>query len=138
MTLLGLFVRVALAATLLFGSVLALGLFFSVGVPTAALADDDDDDDDDDDNEDELDEDHEARGQVLEIYPDRVPPELVIANVDGKMTVKVIKTDQLRASGVKLGDHVSVDGEKISEVLFEAYTIDVTRRCCPSPGDNGN
>lgn len=129
-------VRVTLTLVLLTGSVLTLSQWFSIGAPESALADEKDDDKHKNDNSDDVDEDHEARGQVLEIYPDLVPPELVIANIDGRMTVRVMKADQIKTSGVRLGDHVSVDGEKISEVLFEAYTIDVTRRCCPRPGDN--
>jgi len=99
--------------------------------------DDDDDDkndretDDDDDNESENE--RELRGQVLEIYKDRKPPELIVATIDGKVTVKVLRSGEIDREGVKPGDHVSLDGEKIHELLFEATDIEVTTRCCPRP-----
>ncbi len=83
------------------------------------------------------DEDHQLRGQVLSIDKDKRPPEMIVADIDGKVLVRVLKTDEIDKNGVRPGDHVHLEGEKINELLFEATNIDVTRRCCPSP-DNDN
>lgn len=105
------------------------------GPGIVALASDDDDNDretdDDDDNESE--DERELRGQVIEVHTDRKPPELIVATVDGNVTVKVLRSGEIDRENVKAGDHVSVDGEKIHELLFEATDIEVTTRCCPRP-----
>ena len=76
------------------------------------------------------DEDHVAEGQVLSVDQSKDPPELTIANVDGPMLVKALKTDEIDRNGVTPGDHIRVLGEKIHEQLFEATQIEVTRKCC--------
>ena len=64
--------------------------------------------------------DHQVTGQVLEINSLLDPPEMVIANTDGKVKVKMLTTDLIAKNSVRLGDHVTLIGEKISEVEFEA------------------
>jgi hypothetical protein len=70
-------------------------------------------------------EDHELAGQVMEINTLKDPPELYMANTDGIVTVKMLKTDEIARNGVRLGDHVSVIGEKVNELLFEAQELTV-------------
>ena len=70
-------------------------------------------------------EDRELAGQVLEINTLKDPPELYVANADGIVTVKMLKTDEIARNGVRLGDHISAIGEKINELLFEATELSV-------------
>jgi hypothetical protein len=69
--------------------------------------------------------DRQTTGQVLEINTLKNPPEMIIANADGKVLVRCLKTDIIALNGVRLGDHVTVTGEKISEIEFEAQDMSV-------------
>jgi hypothetical protein len=82
---------------------------------------------------DDNDEEHDTTGQVLEILPQEVPPQIIIANHDGSVTVKLMKAKLIEDSGVGVGDHVRVTGEKINELLFEATVINIRTRCCGEP-----
>lgn len=69
-----------------------------------------------------------TNGQVLTINSLKEPPELVIANVDGLMVVKLVGKEGpflIKSSGVRLGQHVQVFGTKISEVEFWADGVTV-------------
>lgn len=80
--------------------------------------------------------DHTAEGQVVGIDTLKDPPELLIGTIDGNMVVKMLKKDEIALNGVRLGDYVTVDGEKISEVLFEAQQLEVDERyAAPSTSD---
>lgn len=70
-------------------------------------------------------EDHELEGQVLEINTLKSPPEMVLATIDGKSRVIMYKTDEIARNAVRLGDYITVIGEKQSEVLFEGNTMRV-------------
>ena len=76
-------------------------------------------------------EDHEMAGQVLEINTLRNPPELEMANTDGRVLVRVLKTDEIARNAVRLGDHISVIGEKINEQLWEAQQLHVDSHLGP-------
>jgi hypothetical protein len=69
--------------------------------------------------------DHVLNAQVLEINTLKDPPELIVGSVDGQTVVRVLKTDEIAMNGVRVGDYVELNGEKISEVLFEATEISV-------------
>jgi hypothetical protein len=69
--------------------------------------------------------DRQTTGQVLEIDTLKSPPVMIIANADGLVTVRCLKTDIIALNGVRLGDHVTVTGEKISEIEFEAQDMTV-------------
>ena len=69
--------------------------------------------------------DHQITGQVLEINSLLDPPEMVVANVDGKVKVRMLTTDLIAKNSVRLGDHVTLVGEKISEVEFECQEMAV-------------
>jgi hypothetical protein len=69
--------------------------------------------------------DHQVTGQVLEINSLLDPPEMVIANVDGKVKVRMLTTDLIAKNSVRLGDHVTLIGEKVSEVEFECQEMSV-------------
>ena len=71
------------------------------------------------------DEDHILNGQVLEINTDKDPPEMIVGTVDGHAVVRVLKTDEIALNGVKVGDYVELNGEKLDELLFEATEISV-------------
>jgi hypothetical protein len=77
---------------------------------------------------DEDEEDRTLEGDVIAIDKSKDPPEMIVANVDGEVIVKMLKTDEIDINDVRPGDYVSVDGEKIHELLFEATSIDVRRR----------
>jgi hypothetical protein len=77
-------------------------------------------------------------GQVLEIDTHKDPPEMVVGTVDGRATVRVLKTDEIAMNGVGVGDYVELTGEKINEQLFEATQISVGQRFAgphPPAGD---
>jgi hypothetical protein len=99
-----------------------------VPVALASPAGDSDDDDNDDESEDER-EDRNLHGQVVELYPDRNPPEMVVAQLGGNVTVRVLKTDEIAIQGVKVGDHVHLQGE-YDRGVFDTDSIEVTERCC--------
>jgi hypothetical protein len=96
--------------------------------PAIALAGENNDKKDNKNKGEDGDEDHVARGMVLEIDTLKDPPELVLAGADGAMLVRVLKTDEIVINGVKLCDHLKLDGEKIHELLFEATQIEVETR----------
>ena len=84
------------------------------------------------------DEDHVLRGQVLQIDTIKDPPELIMATTDGPSLVKVLKTDEIAINGVRLGDHIEINGEKISEVLFEATEISVSEHYSGAASEGSN
>jgi hypothetical protein len=74
------------------------------------------------------DEDHFARGQVIGINTLADPPELTLASFDGEMIVRVMKTDEISLNGIKMCDHIQMEGEKINEYLFEATKLEVEEK----------
>ena len=73
-------------------------------------------------------EDRVLNGQVLEIDTHKNPPEMIVGTVDGRATVRVLKTDEIAMNDVGVGDYVELTGEKINELLFEATEISVGQR----------
>ena len=69
--------------------------------------------------------DRQTTGQVLEIDTLKDPPVIWIANADGRVQVRLLTTDLVAKNGVRLGDHVTVIGEKISEVAFDCQDLTV-------------
>jgi hypothetical protein len=67
-------------------------------------------------------------GQVLEIDTRKDPPEMIVGTVDGRATVRVLKTDEIAINDVGVGDYVELTGEKLNELLFEATEISVGQR----------
>jgi hypothetical protein len=86
----------------------------------------------------QYDQDHILQGQVLEINTLKDPPEMIVGTVDGRCLVKVLKTDEIALNGVGIGDYVELDGEKISEVLFEATGISVSAKGGNNPESSDN
>lgn len=82
---------------------------------------------------DDNDEEHDNRGQVIEILADVNPQQIIITNEDGRVTVMLMKTKLLETSGVGIGDHIRVVGEKVHEQLFEATEVNIRTRCCGEP-----
>ncbi|MCC7367511.1 MAG: hypothetical protein IT306_03760 [Chloroflexi bacterium] len=80
--------------------------------------------------------DRQTTGQVLEIDTLKSPPEMIIANTDGRVTVRCLKTDIIALNSVRLGDHVTVTGEKVSEILFEAQDMSVDGHLGDDPDDD--
>lgn len=81
--------------------------------------------------------DHVLNGQVLDINTLKDPPELVVGTVDGESVIRVLKTDEIAMNGVRIGDYVEVNGEKISEQLFEATQVTVSERFKAPSDDSG-
>ena len=79
--------------------------------------------------------DRQITGQVLEINSLLDPPEMVIANVDGKVTARMLTTDLLARNSVRLGDHVMLIGEKISEVEFDCQEMSVDAHLGDDPDE---
>lgn len=67
-------------------------------------------------------------GQVLEIDTRKDPPEMIVGTVDGRATVRMLKTDEIAINDVGVGDYVELTGEKLNELLFEATEISVGQR----------
>lgn len=69
--------------------------------------------------------DRQVTGQVLEINSLKDPPEMVVANMDGEIQVRLLTKDLIQKNAVRLGDHVTLFGEKISEVEFDCQELSV-------------
>jgi hypothetical protein len=82
--------------------------------------------------------DHQVTGQVLEINSLLDPPEMVIANVDGKVTVRMLTKDLIPRNSVRLGDHVTLIGEKVSEVEFECQEMSVDGHLGDNPDEEND
>ncbi len=91
-------------------------------VALASVAAGDDEDEDNDQGESEAD--RELEGTVEAIDKSKNPPEAIVRNIDGPVVVKMLKTDEFDIQGIKVGDYVSFEGEKIHELLFEASTVE--------------
>jgi hypothetical protein len=83
-------------------------------------------------------EDRVLNGQVLEIDTLKNPPEIIIGSVDGQTVIRVLKTDEIALNGVRLGDYIEADGEKIHEQLFEATSLRVSEHYTGITSENDN
>ncbi|HZO31095.1 MAG TPA: hypothetical protein VFH48_34440 [Chloroflexota bacterium] len=126
--------------TLSLAMVLAIG-FTAVPVvtsivpaPVALASDSDRDDKDSDDDQDEDREDRNLEGQVIELNPDLNPPEMVVAQLGGNVTARILKTDEIAIWGVKVGDYVHLQGE-YDRGVFDANELTVTERWGSEPSD---
>jgi hypothetical protein len=126
-----------------------LALVIGLAMPGVGFAADKNDKDDDKDHKGKREEerseqfrsqrdDRQTTGQVLEINTLKDPPEMWIANMDGIVHVKMLTTDLIAKNAVRLGDHVTVIGEKVSEVEFEAQEMSVDAHLGDDPNDNTN
>jgi len=88
-----------------------------------AMGNDNDSDGNDDKTNDNSDE-RNIEGQVLELYPDMNPPEALIGMVGGNVWARIYN-DQLKRSGISLGDYVYMQGEYGERGIFDAYQVDV-------------
>jgi hypothetical protein len=70
-------------------------------------------------------EDHEMSGQVLEMNTLKDPAEIMLGNVDGVATVRLLTKDLIEKNGVRMGDHITVIGEKVNEISFDAQELSV-------------
>src|SRR3954464_15739986 len=113
-----------------------LAIVIGLAAPGIGLAADKNDHDDDKDHKGKREEerseqfrsnrdDHQTTGQVMDINTLKDPPEMWIANMDGVVHVRMLTTDLIDKNGVRLGDHVTVIGEKISEVEFDCQEMSV-------------
>ncbi len=125
--------RMWLVGLVIFTAATALsGVLPGVGTPTAeaSVAQDKQSDKDAKDKKEKQqqqqeDQDHTLNGQVLEINTLKDPPEMIVGSVDGEVLVRVLKTDEIAMNGVKIGDYIELNGEKLNEYLFEATEISV-------------
>ena len=107
-----------------------LVLVAGLAVPAIGYADDDDDKKSKKDEEKtekyrSQRDDRQITGQVLEINSLKDPPEMSIANMDGVVKVRMLTTDLISKHSVRLGDHVTLIGEKISEIEFDCQEMSV-------------
>jgi hypothetical protein len=126
-----------------------LALVVGLVLPGIALAADKNDKDDDKDHKGRKEEekseqfrsqrdDRRTSGQVLDINTLKNPPEMWIANMDGVVHVVMLTTDLIDKNAVRLGDHVTVIGEKVSEIEFEAQEMSVDGHLGDDPNDNND
>ena len=95
-------------------------------VPVALAIDKDNDHRQNNSNEDDR-EDRNLEGQVIELYPDRNPPEMVAAQLGGNVTAQTLKTDEIALQCVKVGDYVHLSGQ-YDKGVFYSDAVDVTER----------
>jgi hypothetical protein len=100
----------------------------SVAFAGPALDDNNDDPTGDDNNAE-----RELQGQVIDFYPDLSPPEILVATTHESVWARLYN-EQLERSGVRMGDHVRLQGE-YNKGVFDAYEVDVQDRCCPGPNN---
>lgn len=121
------------------GPVFAPDSTFTAQASVALSKGDDKKDKKKDDKSGNQDEDHTLNGQVLEIDTLKDPPEMIVGSVDGRTVVKVLKTDEIALNGIRVGDYIEADGEKINEQLFEATQLSVSARGgADADADNDN
>ncbi len=93
--------------------------------------------DNNDDRSNDNSEERQLRGQVLEIWADMDPPEILVATLGENVWARVYN-EQIPRNGLNVGDHVRLQGEYGEKNIFDAYEIDVTDRCCGGPNSNDN
>lgn len=79
--------------------------------------------DNNDDRSNDNSEERKLEGQVLEIYPDLSPPEVLIGTLGENVWARVYN-EQLPRNGVKVGDYIRLQGEYGANNIFDAYQID--------------
>src|SRR3954447_15413853 len=125
-----------------------LAVVIGLAAPGIGLAADKNNNDDDKDHKGKREEeqseqfrsqrDHrQTSGQVLDINTLKDPPEMWIANTDGVVHVRMLTTDLIEKNAVRLGDYVTVIGDKVSEVEFDCQEMSVDGHY-GDPNDNGN
>jgi len=95
----------------------------------APAASNDNNDDKTNDNSDE----RNLEGQVLELHADLNPPEVLVGTLGENVWARLYN-DQLKRSGIGVGDYVHLQGEFGEHNIFDAYQVNVDERY----GDNGN
>jgi hypothetical protein len=80
--------------------------------------------------------DRQTSGQVMDINTLKDPPEMWIANTDGVVHVRMLTTDLIAKNAVRLGDYVTVIGEKVSEVEFDCQDMSVDGHFGDGSNDN--
>ena len=129
--------------TLSLAAILAIGfaalpvVMSVVPAPVALASDSDRDDRDRDEDQEDEREDRNLEGQVIELYPDRNPPELVVAQLGGNVTARMLKTDEIAIWGVKVGDYVHLNGE-YDRGVFDANELTVTERFGSAPQEEAD
>jgi hypothetical protein len=108
-----------------------------VPAPVALARDSDKDAKDRHDEQDEDREDRNLEGQVIELFPDRNPPEMVVAQLGGNITARILKTDEIAIWGVNVGDYVHLQGE-YDRGVFDANELTVTERWGTASSDNAD
>jgi hypothetical protein len=96
----------------------------------APASQNDNNDDRTNDNSDE----RNIEGSVLELHEDMSPPEALIGMVGGNVWARIYN-DQIKRSGIGVGDYVHMQGEYGDHGIFDAYQVNVID---DSDGDNGN
>ena len=66
-----------------------------------------------------------TEGNVVEVHQDEQPPYAVIANRDGLVRVNLLCGNQCPT--IRIGDYLEVDGQKQTELLFDATDVTVSR-----------
>jgi hypothetical protein len=118
-------------------------LVAGLAVPGVVVADDDDDKNRRGEREERASEQfrserdsRQVTGQVLEINSLKDPPEMMVGNLDGVMKVRMLTADLIPRNGVRLGDYVTLIGEKISEVEFECQDMSVDGHAGDDPDED--
>jgi hypothetical protein len=71
--------------------------------------------------------DEHTEGNVLEVHCEASWPNVVIANRDGEVQVRLVKDAVSACPSIQVGDYLEADGEKQNEQLFDADTVEVHR-----------
>jgi len=60
------------------------------------------------------------------VRPDDVPY-AVIANIDGNQQIRLLRETRAQCGSIQVGDYLEIDGNKESEVLFDADSVTIRR-----------
>jgi hypothetical protein len=66
------------------------------------------------------------------------PPIIKIANLDGLVTLYIRNPDEIVRNGVKVGDYISIIGQKINAFEFNVDIIQVDKRFASSGSSSGS
>jgi hypothetical protein len=72
--------------------------------------------------------DERVEGNIAAVYCERVPPEIVIANVDGAVTLRLVRGAAALCSSARPGQYLTSDNaEKQNEQLYDVFDFSVGR-----------
>ena len=72
--------------------------------------------------------DYRIEGDVTDVACGDSPKTVTLVNRDGLVTVRLYRDAENACDSIRVGDYLTVEGEKIHELLFEATDVDIEER----------